>query len=444
MIRPYGFFARFYYYRLLEEGLMKINKLKGVLDYYGKDMELFQIVRDTATSLCESYGYEEVITPIIEQTEVFVRSAGASSDVVGKEMYVFKDRGDRDIALKPESTASVMRMYVENKLYANPGIKKFYYCSPNFRYERPQAGRYRQFYQFGVEVMGEESPYLDAEVIELAYQMLVKLGIKKAKVYLNTLGSDATRARYREALKNYFEPNLGELCDDCKRRFETNPLRMLDCKVDGEKEIMKKAPKIANYLSEEDDAFFSELCKALDALKIPYAKNDRMVRGLDYYTNDIFEIIYEDESSPLNGLALIAGGRYNNLGQEFDGPQIPSIGFGMGIERMGGALAELGVIEAKKRVPVVAILSLSNQAKLKALELANNLRGEGYLVVMDYKNNNLKPQFKLTERECANWILILGDDELNNGTINVKNVASGLQEVIAQAELLAYLKKDVK
>ena len=372
-----------------------------------------------------------------------MRSAGASSDVVGKEMYVFKDRGDRDIALKPESTASVMRMYVENKLYANPGLKKYYYCSPNFRYERPQSGRYRQFYQFGVEVMGEESPYLDAEVIELAYQMIKNLGIKKAKVYLNTLGSDETRARYREALKAYFEPHLDELCEDCKRRFATNPLRMLDCKVDGEKEVMKNAPKISDYLSAEDEAFFNTLCQALEALGVPYAKNERMVRGLDYYTNDIFEIIYEDSASPLDGLALIAGGRYNNLGQEFDGPQIPSIGFGMGMERMSGVIEELGITPCSAAQPVVAILSLSDAAKIASLKLACLLRNNGYQVVMDYKNNNLKPQFKLSDRENASIILILGDDELASGSINVKLVKEAIQEVIPQSKLLEYLKEKV-
>ena len=422
---------------------MKINKLKGVLDYYGKDMELFQFVRQNATDLCEAYGYQEVITPIIEQTEVFVRSAGAGSDVVGKEMYVFKDRGDRDIALKPESTASVMRMYVENKLYSTPGLKKFYYCSPNFRYERPQKGRYRQFYQFGVEVMGEESPYLDAEVIQLAYQMVESLGIKKAKVYLNTLGSDATRARYREALVAYFEPYLDELCEDCRRRFATNPLRMLDCKVDGASLIMQNAPKITDYLSEEDEEFFNQLCGALEELGIPYAKNVRMVRGLDYYTNDIFEIIYEDQNSPLDGLALIAGGRYNNLAQEFDGPQVPSIGFGMGVERMCEAVEALGSESIQSKQTVIALLSLSDEAKIKALKMATLLRNEGLKVVMDYKNNNLKPQFKMCDRENAQIILILGEDELINGTINVKDVVKGTQEVIPQANLLAYLKEKV-
>lgn len=406
---------------------MKINKLKGVLDYYGEDATRFQIVRQTATKICESYGYSEVITPIIEQTDVFVRSAGESSDVVGKEMYIFKDRGDRDIALKPESTASVMRMVVENKLYVAPGVKKYYYCSPNFRYERPQAGRYRQFYQFGVETLCEESPYLDAEVIEMAYSILKSLGITKACVYLNTLGSDDTRASYKNELKAYFEPHLEELCEDCKRRFATNPLRMLDCKVDGESEIMKNAPKIADYLSEVDNKYFEDLCKALEVLGVPYKINNRMVRGLDYYTNDIFEIIYEDQSSPLDGLALIAGGRYNNLGQEFDGPQIPAIGFGMGVERMMGVLAEIDAFKGNETKTKVAVITMSDACKVEGLCLANYLRENGYLAFMDYKNNNLKPQFKLCERENVDYILIMGDDEVQNNVIRVKNVKTNEQ-----------------
>ena len=405
---------------------MKINKLKGVLDYYGEDAKRFQIVRNASTEICEAYGYSEVITPIIEQSDVFIRSAGEHSDIVGKEMYIFKDRGDREIALKPESTASVMRMVVENKLYVNPGVKKYYYCSPNFRYERPQAGRFRQFYQFGVETMCEESPYLDAEVIEMAYRIVKRLGISKATVYINTLGSDESRKVYTKELKSYFEPFLSELCEDCQRRFDKNPLRMLDCKVDAKTEIMKNAPKISDYLSAEDQEYFTKLCNALDALNVPYVINPRLVRGLDYYTNDIFEIIYEEENSPYNGLALIAGGRYNNLGQEFDGPQIPSIGFGMGVERMMGVISELENNNEDDKVKV-AVLTLSENCKVEGLLLANYLREKGFLAFIDYKNNNLKPQFKLCDREKVDYILIIGDDEVNNNVIRVKNVKSNEQ-----------------
>lgn len=405
---------------------MKINKLKGVLDYYGEDAKRFQVVRNVSTEICEAYGYSEVITPIIEQSDVFIRSAGEHSDIVGKEMYIFKDRGDREIALKPESTASVMRMVVENKIYVNPGVKKYYYCSPNFRYERPQAGRFRQFYQFGVETMCEESPYLDAEVIEMAYRIVKKLGISKATVYINTLGSDESRKVYTKELKSYFEPFLNELCEDCQRRFEKNPLRMLDCKVDAKTDIMKNAPKISDYLSEEDNEYFTKLCNTLDALNVPYVINPRLVRGLDYYTNDIFEIIYEEENSPYNGLALIAGGRYNNLGQEFDGPQIPSIGFGMGVERMMGVISELDNASSDNKIKV-AVLTLSDACKVEGLLLANYLREKGFLAFIDYKNNNLKPQFKLCDREKVDYILIIGDDEVTNNVVRVKNVQTNEQ-----------------
>lgn len=424
---------------------MKINKLKGTLDYFGEDIKRFQKVANVSRKICESYGYQEVITPVIEATEVFIRSAGENSDIVGKEMYVFKDRGDRQIALKPESTAPVMRMVVENKLYVTPGVKKYYYLSPNFRYERPQAGRYRQFYQFGVETLCEESPYLDAEVIAMAYRILENLNINKAKVYINTLGSDDTRKNYTVALKSYFEPFLGELCEDCRRRFDKNPLRMLDCKVDAHTEIMKNAPKISDYLSEEDSNYFNELCKTLDILNIPYEINSRLVRGLDYYTNDIFEIIYEEANSPYNSLALIAGGRYNNLGQEFDGPQIPSIGFGMGVERMMGVLQEITNEEAVT-VPKVAIITLSNECKLQGLKIAETFRTNNYEVYIDYKNNNLKPQFKLCDREKVDYILIIGDDEVANNTIRVKNVQLNEQNDIKIEELNKYfnIKEEIK
>ena len=416
---------------------MKINKLKGVLDYFGEEAKRFQEVRNISTDICESYGYSEVITPIIEQSDVFIRSAGENSDIVGKEMYIFKDRGDREIALKPESTASVMRMLVENKLYVNPGVKKYYYCSPNFRYERPQAGRFRQFYQFGVEAMCEESPYLDAEVIEMAYRIIKKLGINNARVYINTLGSDDTRKRYTTALKEYFEPHLNDLCEDCQRRFYKNPLRMLDCKVDKNTEIMKNAPIIGNYLSEEDSKYFEILCNTLESMGVPYTIDSRLVRGLDYYTNDIFEIIYEEANSPYNGLALLAGGRYNNLGQEFDGPQIPSIGFGMGVERMIGVLTELND-ESEYKKTKVAVLTLSENCKKEGLLLANYLRENGLLAFIDYKNNNLKPQFKLCDRENVDYILILGDDELDNNIIKVKDVRNNEQKEIEISQLNKY------
>ena len=417
---------------------MKISKLKGTLDYFGDTIKRFQAVCNASKKICESFGYEEVITPVIESIDVFVRSAGENSDIVGKEMYTFPDRGNRMIALKPESTASVMRMVVENKIYANPGVKKYYYLSPNFRYERPQAGRYRQFYQFGVETLCEESPYLDAEVILVAYRILEELKINNAKVYLNTLGSDETRKNYTKALKTYFEPLVSELCDDCKRRFEKNPLRMLDCKVDAGTEIMKNAPKISDYLSEEDDLYFTELCKTLDALNIPYIINSRLVRGLDYYTNDIFEIIYEKENSPYNGLALIAGGRYNNLGQEFDGPQIPSIGFGMGVERMIGVLEENNYVDDSKNTAKISVITMSNACKIEGIRLTDYLRRNGFEVFMDYKNNNLKPQFKLCDRENVDYILIMGDDEVQNDTIRIKNVKENTQEDIKINELNKY------
>ena len=419
---------------------MKVTKLKGVLDYYGEMAEYFKLVRNEATKVVETYNYKKIITPIIESADVFMRTAGEESDIVGKEMYLFKDRGDRLIALKPESTASVMRMMVENKLYVEGGLKKFYYLSPNFRYDRPQAGRYRQFYQFGIEAMGAMSPYLDAEVIQMAYQILVNLGIDHAVININTLGSDVARKNYTQALKAYFSDKLDNLCDDCKRRFDTNPLRMLDCKKDRDTDILKNTPKIQDFLTEEDRTYFATLLQTLDELGVPYVVNPKIVRGLDYYTNDIFEIIYEKEKSPLKGLALIAGGRYNNLGEQFDGPQIPSTGFGMGVERIIEILKE-NVDQQLNKAKSAVVITMSNDAKIYGLKIANMLRKLAINVELDYVNNNLKPQFKLCDKLQPDYIVIIGDDEMAQGIIKVKIPSTGEQKDLPVDNINEFFRK---
>ena len=419
---------------------MKVTKLKGVLDYYGEMAEYFKKVRNASIKVVETYNYKEVITPIIESADVFMRTAGEESDIVGKEMYLFKDRGDRLIALKPESTASVMRLVVENKLYAEGGLKKFYYLSPNFRYDRPQAGRYRQFYQFGVEALGVMSPYLDAEVIQMAHQILTDLGIDDAVININTLGSDVARKNYTKALKEYFSDKLDNLCDDCKRRFDTNPLRMLDCKKDRDTDILKNTPKIQDYLTEEDQDYFAKLLKTLDELKVPYVVNPKIVRGLDYYTNDIFEIIYEKENSPLQGLALIAGGRYNNLGEQFDGPQIPSTGFGMGVERIIEILKEQNKVEEDKLKSAV-VITMSDDAKIYGLNIAKMLRALNINVELDYVNNNLKPQFKLCDKLQPTFIVIIGDDEMAESKVKIKIPAAGEQFDLSVDKINEFFRK---
>ena len=413
---------------------MKINKLKGVLDYYGDNMKVFNFIKNQASKIVETYGYHEVLTPIIEPSEVFLRTVGDETDIVGKEMYLFKDRGDREIALKPESTASIMRMVVENKLYIEPGLKKYYYLSPNFRYDRPQAGRYRQFYQFGVEAMGEESPYLDAEIIQMAYEILTSLGLKNIQIQINTLGSSNTRANYNNALKEYFRDKLDALCDDCQRRYTTNTLRMLDCKKDHDNPVLLKAPKIQDYLSDEDELYFKTLLKTLDTLNVPYLINPTIVRGLDYYTNDIFEFIYTNPLSPIDGLALGGGGRYNNLAGAFDGPEVKSIGFGFGMERLMQAITSEN-IEIKEDYKTIVVITLSDSLKQEGIKLANKLRKQHFLVELDYKNNNLKPQFKLCDRLNPALIIIVGEDEMANNMITVKWPSKQMQKQIKINEL---------
>ena len=350
---------------------MKINKIKGTLDFYGYEVEKYRYIEKVCVDISKKFGYSEVITPIFESTDVFVRSVGESSDIVNKEMYTFTDRGDRSLTLRPEGTAPMMRMFIENKLYVNPGVAKYYYFGPIFRYERPQKGRYHQFTQFGVETYGLENPLLDADVINLACKIMNALGIKNVKVCLNTLGSKEARGAYVPALKEYFTPYLNELCADCRVRYEKNPLRMLDCKIDANTDIMKNVPKISDYLTEDDKQYFEDLKAALEVLGIKYEVSDKLVRGLDYYSNDVFELIYDNPDSAINGLTLCAGGRYNDMGKDFDGPDVKAVGFAFGVERLSMALDELGIKVPDDGLDQVTVITLGKEVKKVGLKLVD-------------------------------------------------------------------------
>ncbi len=400
---------------------MKINKIKGTIDFFGYEAEKYRYIEKTCVDIAKKFGYSEVITPIIESTDVFVRSVGESSDIVNKEMYTFNDRGNRSITLRPEGTAPMMRMFIENKLYVNPGLSKYYYFGPIFRYERPQKGRYHQFTQFGVETYGLENPLLDADVINLACKIMNALGIKNIKVCLNTLGSKEARNAYIPALKKYFKPHLDEMCADCKIRYEKNPLRMLDCKADANTDIMNNAPRISDYLTEEDKIYFEELKNILDILEIKYEVSDKLVRGLDYYSNDVFELIYDNPNSVINGLTLCAGGRYNDMGRDFDGPDVKAIGFAFGVERMMMALDELGIKIPSSCKEQVTVITLGKTVKKIGLKLTDYLRTNGVPTEIDYQSDNLKPQFKLAERVKARYIIIIGEDEVANDMMTIKD-----------------------
>jgi histidyl-tRNA synthetase len=400
---------------------MKITKLKGTQDFFNQDALTFDFIERKAKEVSRLYGVQEIVTPIMEATEVFSRSVGEETDVVTKEMYTFLDRSDKSVTLRPEGTAGVTRSYVENKMYAQPGLTKLFYFGPMFRAERPQAGRFRQFHQFGVEMIGPGSPYLDADVINMAVTFLKSIGLTSVKIEINTLGSKEGRQRYLQVLHDYFAEHIEDMCEDCKKRLEKNPLRILDCKVDADSEIMKNAPKIMDYLTKEDKNYFKQVLAALDSYHISYEVDSNLVRGLDYYNHTVFEIKYLLPGSSIDGMAIGGGGRYNGLSKQFDGPESEAIGYACGIERLMVLLNELHFNPVQTNLSLVTVINIGDTTKMEGLRLTNYLRNHGVSCQIDYSSSNLKPQFKLAERLQSPTILILGEDEVKNNVIKVKN-----------------------
>jgi len=357
-------------------------------------------------------------------------------------MYTFLDKGKRSITLRPEGTAGVTRSFLENKLYANVGLKKYFYAGPMFRYEQPQAGRYREFNQFGVEMFGDSSSYLDAEVILLGHAIFEKLGIDKYyTVKVNTIGDFVTRNNYTNVLKEYFADKIDNLCDDCKRRLEKNPMRILDCKVDRENEILKNAPKITDYLTEESKEYFNNIIKILDTMNINYEIDENLVRGLDYYTDTVFEFVIKSDDE-LNGLTICAGGKYSDLTTKFNGPSIPGIGFAFGVERIMAVVDKYNLYPNLENNVDIVLFSLDPESKISNISLGHKLRKLGLTVEMDYVHNNLKQQFKLADRCKANFIGIVGETERANNTISMKNTNTGKQELINVNDILDYIKEN--
>ncbi len=404
---------------------MSFQKIKGTLDYFGLQTKKRRYVESVARNICKLNNIEEIITPTIEYTDVFVRSSGDSSDIVTKEMYTFKDKGDRSITLRPEGTAGVCRAFLEEKLYVATGLKKYFYNGSMFRCERPQAGRYREFNQFGVEYYGEDSYLVDASVIILADSILKSLGLSNNyKVCVNTIGDFKSRMAYQEALRKYFSENIDSLCEDCKNRLNKNPLRILDCKVDKDSEVLKNAPKIVDYLTKEAKEYFDNLLKTLDYMNINYYVDNNLVRGLDYYTDTVFEFIAcnDDSNESLNGLAILAGGKYSDLVKEFGGPSISGIGFAFGVERVISLMDKLNLFpeSINDRIDYV-VIGLDPNTKLYTLEICETLRKLGYSCEMDYKNCSFKPQFKLVDRVNPKYILIFGEEEVKENKVTIKN-----------------------
>jgi len=406
---------------------MKYTSQRGTRDILPIDMPIWHMLEKNCKELFKLYNYSEIRTPIFESTELFTRSIGESSDIVSKEMYTFKDKGDRSITLRPEATAPVVRAAIQNNLIEKDKITKLYYIGPMFRYERPQAGRYRQFYQSGVEVFGSKDPALDAEVISLSVQIMDKLGLSDLSVKINSVGCKNCRPKYMETLKGYFKSNAKDLCETCNNRLETNPLRILDCKDPSCQKYIENAPAIIDFLCEECKTHFEKVIYWLDTLKIKYEINKRLVRGLDYYTKTTFEIV----SGKLGAQnAVCGGGRYDNLVAEFGGNDTPAIGFAIGMDRMVEILKEHREQSIEHRLRLIYIATLGDEAKKLGVELLLNIRKRGYAAEMDYIGKSLKSQMKEADRLNAKYVLILGEDEIKSGKAVLRNMETAEQKEV--------------
>lgn len=406
---------------------MPIKIPRGTQDILPGETEKWQYIENKAREICGRYQYQEIRTPIFEHTELFLRGVGDTTDIVQKEMYSFTDRGGRDITLRPEGTASTVRSFVEHKMFGLPNQPvKLYYMGPMFRYERPQAGRFRQFVQFGVEALGSNDPAIDAEVISLAMSIYNELGLTKLKLVINSLGDKESRKAHRDALISHFQPRIGEFCSDCQNRLEKNPMRILDCKVDRDHELMSTSPSIIDYLNDESKEYFAKVKQYLTDVGIEYEVDPNLVRGLDYYNHTAFEIMSSAEGFGAI-TTLCGGGRYNGLVEEIDGPETPGIGFAFSIERLLAALnAENAELPVSKTIDIF-LVSLGDNAKDYTVGLLHQLRASGFSAERDYLGRKIKAQFKAADRYNAKYVAVLGDDELAANKISLKSMADGGQ-----------------
>ena len=413
-----------------------MQALRGTQDILPADAYKWNYVEGVIRDLCRRYGYGEIRTPMLEATELFLRGIGDTTDVVTKEMYTFTDRGGRSITLRPENTASAVRAYLEHKLYGEGAVQKFFYIGSMFRYDRPQAGRYREFHQFGVEVMGASSPAADAEVILLAYTLFQNLGLSDLVLHINSIGCPKCRPVYREALISHFRSSEETLCDDCRERLEKNPLRVLDCKEDAGKECVRNAPAVTDYLCDECREKFEALKSYLTALGIPFTVDPRLVRGLDYYTNTAFEIQY----APLGAQsAICGGGRYDGLVSEIGGPETPSVGFAVGLERLLLALEKQNLIPEPQKEARVYIAAMGEAATAAGMTIQKELRARGILADMDLQQKSLKGRMKQAGKSGAAYTVILGDEEMVQKEAVIKTMETGEQEKISLETVASYI-----
>ncbi len=412
---------------------MKYKTLKGLQDILPPDIAAWQHIESTAAHIFRNYGYQEIRLPIIESTDIFIRSIGETSDIVEKEMYTFEDKGGRSVTLRPEGTASFVRAYVQHHLYNNPSPQKFYYTGPMFRYERPQAFRYRQFYQIGAEAMGIDDPKLDAEIISMLSRLLGGIGLEGLNFQITSIGCKKCRPDYREALTNFLKGKLDSFCSDCQRRFDLNPLRILDCKVPGCIESRKGAPPVIDFLCDECDIHFNGLKKNLNELNVPHVVNPNLVRGLDYYTKTAFEVTSENLGSQS---AVAAGGRYDSMVDEFGGPPTPGIGFAIGMERIIPLIKDsLKVSEG----PEILLCPLGEEAAGRALLLTEQLRSEGYWAEMNFDGTSIRSQMRKANKIGAKKVVVIGDDELKQNKAAIKNMFDR-EEVQTRLDVSGFLK----
>jgi histidyl-tRNA synthetase len=405
-------------------------------DILPPDIYLWQKVEAVAREIFSSYGFLEIRPPVVESTNVFTRSIGENTDIVEKEMYTFTDKGDRSISLRPEGTASVVRCYVEKHLHNLPSPQKFYYAGPMFRYERPQSGRFRQFYQIGVEAFGDPNPRIDAEVISMLRHCLQRLGLKEVIFQVNSIGCPECRPAYRERLIEFFAGGLDRLCPDCNRRYHTNPLRILDCKVDRCRDMRKGAPRVTDYLCDACRTHFESVLSFLELLGISYAVNPDMVRGLDYYTRTTFEVTSENLGAQN---AVAAGGRYDRLVKEFGGPETPAIGFAMGMERIIELLKDCASHDFP--TPDVFFAAIGDRASRESMVIADRLRTRGFWVELGDAGNSLKSQMRRADRVSSKYVFIIGDDELNSGRLKWKKLSDSSQGEVSLFEITDFLLK---
>jgi histidyl-tRNA synthetase len=416
---------------------MEIKAIRGFNDILPDEIGKWQFVEETAREVFEGFGFSEIRIPILERTELFARGIGEATDIVEKEMYTFADKSGNSLTLRPEATASMARAYLEHQIYTFDPVAKFYCIGPMFRYERPQKGRYRQFYQIDAEVFGVDNPMVDAEIIVMLIHFLERVGLEKLELQINSLGDRKCRPRYRQELISFLTKRSFQLCEDCQRRIQTNPLRIFDCKVKTCQEAIADAPKVIDFICDECHVHFDKVLEYVQLAGLNYILNPRMVRGLDYYTRTAFEVVSYQLGSQN---AVTGGGRYDNLFQEIGGPDIPGIGFAIGMERL---ISLLPKNKEFVQYPHLFIAALGDETAKKAYQLINQLHLEGIRAELDYEGRSLKSQMRKADKLKARYVLIMGEEELKKGRAVLRNMEDKSQEEIPLGDLLTTLKEKI-